>query len=93
MATVAFANSLVAQYYGNGDLRSCSRSVAQAVLLALFSFPLIVLLLPVGLWILSLSGHEPAILAEEKTYFSILMLGGLQLPLSAAISSFFRAAV
>ncbi len=89
MATAAFANSLVAQYYGSGDLHSCSRSVAQAVLLALFSFPLILLLIPVGLWMLSVSGHAPAVLVEEKTYFSILMLGGLQLPLSAAISSFF----
>jgi MATE family multidrug resistance protein len=89
MATAAFANSLVAQYYGNGDLHSCSRSVAQAVLLALSSFPLILLLIPAGLWMLSVSGHAPAVLAEEKTYFFVLMLGGLQLPLSAAISSFF----
>lgn len=89
MSTAAFANSLVAQYYGSGDLHSCSRSVAQALLLALFSFPLILLLLPAGLWMLTLSGHAPAVLAEEKTYFSILMLGGLQLPLSAAVSSFF----
>ena len=89
MATAAFANSLVAQYYGNGDLHSCSRAVAQAILLALFSFPLILLLIPAGLWMLSVSGHAPNVLAEEKTYFSILMLGGLQFPLSAAVSSFF----
>lgn len=89
MSTAAFANSLVAQYYGSGDLHSCSRSVAQALLLALFSFPLILLLIPAGLWMLSVSGHAPDVLAEEKTYFSILMLGGLQLPLASAISSFF----
>jgi MATE family multidrug resistance protein len=89
MAMAAFANSLVAQYYGSGDLKSCSRSVAQAVLLALISFPLILLLIPAGLWMLSVSGHAAEVLAEEKIYFSILMLGGLQLPLSAAISSFF----
>ena len=89
MSTAAFANSLVAQYYGSGDLHSCSRSVAQAILLALFSFPLILLLIPAGLWMLSVSGHPPAVLAEEKTYFSILMLGGVQLPLSSAVSSFF----
>ena len=89
MSTAAFANSLVAQYYGSGDLNSCSRSVAQAILLALFSFPLILLLIPAGLWMLSVSGHSPAVLAEEKTYFSILMLGGVQMPLSSAVSSFF----
>ncbi|MCC7299678.1 MAG: MATE family efflux transporter [Verrucomicrobia bacterium] len=89
MSTAAFANSLVAQYYGSGDLHSCSRSVAQAILLALFSFPLILLLIPVGLWMLSVSGHAPNVLAAEKTYFFILMLGGVQLPLASAVSSFF----
>lgn len=89
MSTAALANSLVAQYYGSGDLHSCSRSVAQAILLALFSFPLILLLIPVGLWMLSLSGHAPEVMAAEKTYFTILMSGGLFLPLSSAVGSFF----
>ncbi len=89
MSTAAFANSLVAQYYGSGDLKSCSRSVAQAIFFSIFSFPLILLLIPVGRWILTISGHSPEVMAAEKTYLSILMLGGLQLPLSAAISSFF----
>ena len=89
MSMAAFANSLVAQYHGSGDLHSCSRSVAQAILLALFSFPLILLLIPVGLWMLSLSGHAPAVMAAEKTYLTILMAGGLFLPLSSAVSSFF----
>jgi MATE family multidrug resistance protein len=89
MATAAFANSLVAQYYGSGDLHSCSRSVAQSVLLALFSFPLILLLIPVGRWMLTLSGHAPDVMAAEKTYLTVLMAGGLFLPLSSAVSSFF----
>jgi MATE family multidrug resistance protein len=89
MSTAAFANSLVAQYYGSGDLKSCSRSVAQAILLALFSFPLILLLIPAGRWMLSLSGHTPEVMAAEKTYLTVLMAGGLFLPLSSAVSSFF----
>jgi MATE family multidrug resistance protein len=89
MAMAAFANSLVAQYYGSGDLHSCSRSVAQAILLALFSFPLILLLIPVGRWMLTLSGHAPDVMAAEKTYLTVLMAGGLFLPLSSAVSSFF----
>ncbi|MBM4153285.1 MAG: MATE family efflux transporter, partial [Kiritimatiellaceae bacterium] len=89
MAMAAFSNSLVAQYYGSGDLKSCSRSVAQAVFLALSSFPLILLLIPVGRWILTLSGHAPDVLVAEKTYLTILLAGGLFLPLSSAVSSFF----
>ncbi|NOU36483.1 MAG: MATE family efflux transporter [Kiritimatiellaceae bacterium] len=89
MSTAAFSNSLVAQYYGSGDLHSCSRSVAQSILLALFSFPLILLMIPVGRWMLSLSGHAPEVLAAEKTYLTVLLSGGLFLPLSSAVSSFF----
>jgi len=89
MSAAAFANSLVAQYYGSGDLRSCSRSVAQAILLALCSFPLILLLIPAGRWMLSLSGHAPEVMAAEKTYLTVLMAGGLFLPLSSAVGSFF----
>lgn len=89
LATAGFANSLVAQYFGRDDLKSCSRSVAQALFLALFSFPLILLLIPVGRLLLSLSGHAPDVLAAEQTYFTIVMFGGVGLPLSAAISSFY----
>jgi len=89
MATAAFANSLVAQYYGSGDYHGCSRSVAQAVLLALFSYPLILLLLPAGLAMLTASGHAPEVLAAERKYFTILMLGGLSVSLNSAIGSFF----
>lgn len=89
MSLAAFANSLVAQYYGSGDLHSCSRSVAQAVLFSLMSFPLILLLIPAGRWMLTLGGHAPAVMAAEKTYLTILMAGGLFLPLSSAVTSFF----
>ncbi|MFA5689376.1 MAG: MATE family efflux transporter [Kiritimatiellales bacterium] len=89
MAMVAFANTLVAQYYGTGDLHSCSRSVAQAVLLSICTFPLILLLIPVGLGLLNVSGHAPDVLFEERRYFMIMMFSGLSITLNAAISSFF----
>jgi MATE family multidrug resistance protein len=38
---------------------------------------------------LSLSGHAQAVMAAEKTYLTILLAGGVFLPLSSAISSFF----
>lgn len=89
MATAAFANSLVAQYYGSGDRKSCSRSVAQALFLSAMSFPLILLLLPVGRWMISVSGHAAEVQEMEQIYFSILMLGGVALPLNSAVGSFF----
>lgn len=89
MAVAAFANSFVAQYYGSGNLHGCSRSVAQAILLAVGSWPLIWLLIPVGLLLLNAGGHAPEVLAQERIYFSILMIGGVYVPLMPAVGSFF----
>ncbi len=89
MALAGYANTFVAQYHGAGDKEGCSRSTAQGVWLALLSFPLLLLLIPVGDWILRLSAHPPEVLREELTYFRILMAGSISIPLNAAISSFF----
>ncbi len=89
MALCAMANSFVAQYYGAKEYENCSRSVAQALFMALLSWPLIWLLIPVGNQLLVWSDHAPEVLAQEKTYLSILMLGGVNTPLAAAVGSFF----
>lgn len=89
MAMAGYANTFVAQYFGSGDSRGCSRSTAQGVWLSLFTLPLILLLIPLGRWLLASSGHAPDVLAQELDYFTILMLGGVTIPLNAAISSFF----
>ena len=89
MALSAISNSFVAQYYGAGDLKSCGRAVAQSVCMALFSAPVIWLLIPVGVWLLSVSGHAPEVFEQEKTYLSILMLGGFNVALTAAFGSFY----
>jgi MATE family multidrug resistance protein len=89
MALCGYANTFVAQYHGAGDPEGCSRSTAQAVWLALLTWPLLVALLPFGLYLLEVSGHPPEVLAEERVYFTILTAGGVLVPLGAAISSFF----
>ena len=47
------------------------------------------LLVPVGLWFLKLSGHGAEIYELEKEYFKILMWCGGGMTLSSALSSFF----
>jgi MATE family multidrug resistance protein len=89
MALCAMANSFVAQYYGAGEYENCSRSVAQALFMACLSAPLIWLLIPVGIWLMSISGHAPEVFEQEKTYLLILMLGGFNVPLTAATGSFY----
>lgn len=89
MAIAGYANTFVAQYHGSGDPRGCSRATAQGVWLALLSWPLILLLILAGRGLLRLAGHAPEVLEEELTYLTILMAGGVTIPLGAAISSFF----
>lgn len=89
MALAGYANTFVAQYHGSGDARGCSRATAQGVWLSLFSWPVILLLIPLGRWLLQISGHAPDVLVQELDYFTILMVGGVTIPLGAAISSFF----
>jgi MATE family multidrug resistance protein len=89
MALCGYANTFVAQYHGAGDPEGCSRSTAQAAWLAIFTWPILLAILPLGLWFLTVSNHAPPVMAEEKTYFTILTAGGVVVPLGAAISSFF----
>lgn len=89
MALCGYANTFVAQYHGAGDPEGCSRSTMQSVWLAFFTWPILILSIPVGFFLLDISGHTPAVLAEEKIYFLILTSGGVVVPLGAAISSFF----
>lgn len=89
MALAGYANTFVAQFHGAGDRAGCSRATAQGTILALASWPLMLALIPAGLWLLRVSGHAPAVLEEERAYFTILMLGGVTAPLGAALGGFF----
>ncbi len=89
MALAGYANTFVAQYHGSGNPDGCSRSTAQGVWVSLVSWPLILALIPAGRFLLRAAGHPPEVLAEELDYLTILMAGGVSIPLGAAISSFF----
>ncbi len=89
MALAGYANTFVAQYHGRGDAAGCARATMQGVWLSLLSWPLILALLPVGLFLLRAAGHPADVLAQERGYYTILMAGGVLIPLNAAIGSFF----
>jgi len=84
-----YVNTLVAQHHGAGDKPACARAVWQGVFFSLMCAPLIVACIPLGNLVLTWAGHEQEILNQEKEYFFILMLGGVALPVNAALSSFF----
>jgi multidrug resistance protein, MATE family len=87
--TAQYTNTLVAQHHGAGDKPACARAVWQGVFFALLSAPLFVTCIPLGNMVLAWAGHEAEVLRQEQEYFSILMLGGVALPINAALSSFF----
>lgn len=89
MALAGFTNTFVAQLWGAGDKEGCARATAQGIIFSLLSIPLIMALMPVGLWFLRISGHGPEVLALEEQYFKILMWCGGGMTLSSALSSFF----
>lgn len=89
IALAAYSNTFVAQYFGARDYRKCSMATMQGIWLSLLSWPLMLALIPAGLFFLKLSGHGPAVYAEERIYFTILMLGSVSQPATAAISGFF----
>jgi len=84
-----YVNTFVAQFHGAGDPRGAARATAQALFFALFAWPLMLALTPVGAWILGHCGHAPGVLHEELIFYRILMLGSVAVPLGAAISGFF----
>lgn len=89
LALAAYANTFVAQYFGARDYDKCSVATMQGVWLALLSWPIMLLLIPVGIFVLKISGHGPEVFKEERIYFIILMLGSVSQSVSAAISGFF----
>jgi MATE family multidrug resistance protein len=89
MGLITYANALVAQYYGAGELQKCPRVTAQGVLIALASFPL---LLAVAYWggdAFAYLGHDPAQVPLEQVYFRILMAGSLFTLLKACLACYF----
>ena len=88
-ALTGYAGTFTAHYHGAKESEQCVRSTAQGLWLALASWPLIVLMIPLGVWLLAWGGHAPEVLAAEKTYFVILMAGGIMVPLNSAIGGYF----
>lgn len=88
-ALAGYAGTFVAHYYGAKRHDQCVHSTIQGLWLALLSWPFILLLIPLGMAIMTWSGHSPTVLAAEKSYFTILMMGGVFTPINAAIGGYF----
>ena len=85
----AYSGTFVAQYHGAGDADGCARSCRAGLLLSLASGLVLALFIPLGHLVCDWSGHSPAVLAREKTYYTIVMAGGFFTCAAMAVQSFF----
>ena len=89
MGTATYTNAFVSQYHGKGKTASVSVAVWQGVWLALASGLVLLLLTPLGLYIIDHSGHAAGVRALERPYFAILnSFSGFPV-LNTALAAFF----
>ena len=88
-SVVAYSSVFVAQYHGAGAGGSCRVTYRAAVGIALVSGVLSLPLVPFGDWILALSAPSAAVLAREKSYFDVVMLGAFFVYGQTAAASYF----
>ena len=86
---LSYANALVAQYLGAGELAKCSRVVTQGLLLAIACQPLMMLITLYVVRIFSAMDHDPQVVVLESTYFQILMVGALITLFKTCLASYF----
>jgi len=84
-----YAGTFVAQYHGAGHKKECGKATAQGIWLSLFTWPIGLALIPVGIWFLAVAGHPPEVFEAEKIYLAILMVSCGFWSLTHAISGFF----
>lgn len=89
MGLITYANALVAQYYGAGQLDKCPRVVTQGLLLATGCIPFLVLAGYFGGRVFALLGHDPAQVPLERIYFQVLMTASFFNLVKACLASYF----
>ncbi|KPJ59661.1 MAG: hypothetical protein AMJ42_01840 [Deltaproteobacteria bacterium DG_8] len=89
MGISGYTNAIVAQHYGAREYKKCSLATWQGIIFSLVSYLAILLFIPLGPTIFSWAGHGPELCTLEVSYYTILMWGGLFVPLHSAVASFF----
>lgn len=88
-ALAGYASTFVAQYHGARRKKECTRATEQGIWLALLTWPIGAALIPLGYAILVASDHPADVLAAERIYLTISMLGCGVFSLNHAVSGFF----
>ncbi len=84
-----YTTALVAQYYGSCQREKCTIAANQAVLISILSYPFMLSLVPVGMWLFKISGQSHEQIATAGSYFKILMYGSVLSVLRNSLNCFF----
>lgn len=88
-SVIAYTGTFVAQYHGAANPRGCAESYRAGLVLSWISGVLLVAAIPIGNLFVDWSGHAPHLVALEKTYFAIVMAGGVFTCAIMAVQSYF----
>lgn len=86
---IAYANALVAQYFGAGEYHKCAKVITQGILMAVCLVPVLAILALVLRNLFGWMDHEAEQEYLEKTYYTIMMAGGVLTLVKVALASFY----
>jgi MATE family multidrug resistance protein len=86
---IAYANALVAQHYGAGDLSRCPRVATQGLIIAIACQPILLIIAWFMPELFVLMGHEPVLVELEQQYYFVLMAGAFFMLAKTAIACYF----
>lgn len=89
MGLVNYSNAFVSQYFGKGQRSNISRSVWQAIWLAIAAGIIIQITIPIGYFVINHAGHDPAVAVLEKDYFFWLTIFSVLPLMGGALASFY----
>ncbi|NLO24210.1 MAG: MATE family efflux transporter [Fibrobacter sp.] len=86
---ISYTTALVAQNFGANLHQNVAKVLTQALLLSFISAPLLLLLKPLGFFMLSFGEINPIQLEAQKSYFNFLIYGSIFSLLRHSFSCFF----
>ncbi len=84
-----YSNAMVAQRLGAGEKSRCPVVTAQALIIALLAYPLMIACIPLGFRIFRIAGIAGEHLLQQRTYFAITMVGTILPLLRSGLGNFF----
>jgi len=89
MGIIGYANALVAQHLGAGQKDRCAVVTSQALIIAVFAYPVILLCIPLGEILFRATDIAPEQLVPQREYYRIAMYGAVLWLMRSSLSSFF----